>query len=252
MNLSSDDCDASRQSPAKINIDDILEECGLQQSVEDESADTGVYIEWKENSPSHPRNWNGTRRAFDGSLVLFIQTFTTVLSTAGVSLGIAAQNEYELPRVVAVVAFSLTYQMGRVIGTLTFPPFTECFGRKPTYITTSFVYSVACLICGVVPNVAGVIVGRILSGAMSSVGGAVAAGQIQDMFATDGRVWAVFLWTVTAVIGLALGPIYGSYLAEFVGWCVFLLSHIKGLVVDSGTGGGGFTLQQSSCLASGS
>lgn len=225
-----------------MDLAELLDTKGLQIQKDATSKDGITVITWREDSLLHPRNWNWTRRIFDGFVVFFLQFFTTVLATAGVSLGLEAQDEYDLTRVVAIVTFALTYQLGRIIGTLTLPPYTESFGRKSTFIASSFVYSIACLICGVVPNVAGVVVGRVLSGAVSSVGGAVAAGAVQDMYATEGRVWAVFLWTATAVGGLAIGPIYGSYLAQSLGWCVPSVSLTR-ITANFFSGAGAFTLR---------
>lgn len=201
-------------------LDELLDREGLQLQQGDRDSDGSMIIAWKEDNTYHPRNWSWTRRIYDGFFMFFLQFFTTVMATAGVSLGLAAQDEYGISRIVAIVTFALTYQLGRIVGTLTLPPYTESFGRKSTFIASSFIYSIGCLICGVVPNIAGVVIGRLLSGAASTVGGAVAAGAVQDMYATEARVWAVFLWTATAVGGLAIGPIYGSYLAEAIGWCV--------------------------------
>lgn len=203
-----------------MDLTELLDLKGLELRQKEQSPDTPLIVTWQEKSPTHPRNWSWTRRILDGFIVFFLQFFTTVLATAGTSLGLAAQDEYGISRIVVITTFALTYQLGRIIGTLTLPPYTEAFGRKPTFIASSFVYSIACLICGVVPGIEGVIIGRVLSGAVSSVGGAVAAGAMQDMYAAEGRVWAVFLWTATAVGGLAIGPIYGSYLAQSIGWYV--------------------------------
>lgn len=50
-----------------------------------------------------------------------------------------------------------------------FPPYSEAFGRKKLYIFSSFLYSIFCVVVGVVPSLAGVAVGRFFSGFLSGM-----------------------------------------------------------------------------------
>lgn len=79
-------------------------------------------------------------------------------------------------------------------------------------------YAISSLIVGVVPSVAGVFVGRLFSGFASSVPSVVLAGSIEDIFASKTRVWLILLWNSSTTLGLTIGPIYGSYIGEAVGW----------------------------------
>lgn len=118
---------------------------------------------------------------------------------------------------------NFVHRLGRVADSVILPPFTETFGRKKTYVSATLLYSITTLIVGVIPNVAGAVVGRVLSVALSAVGGSVAAGSMEDMYDTEARIWAVFVWSTAAVSGLAIGPIYGSYIAHAIGWYVVAL-----------------------------
>lgn len=59
-------------------------------------------------------------------------------------------------------------------------PISESFGRKPLYLGSMFLFSGFCVLTGAVPSVAGVIVGRTLSGFVSAIPAAVAPGSIED------------------------------------------------------------------------
>lgn len=98
------------------------------------------------------------------------------------------------------------------------PPFSESFGRRKPYLYSCAAFSMGSLVTGVVPSVAGVFVGRFISGFASSVPSVVIAGSIQDLYAGTHRVWMTLVWNSSTTLGLIVGPIYGSYMADALGW----------------------------------
>jgi MFS family permease len=98
------------------------------------------------------------------------------------------------------------------------PPFSEAFGRRKPYLYSCAAFSIGCLLTGVVPSVAGAIIGRFISGFASAVPSVVIGGSITDMYAAKLRMWMVLLWVSSSTFGLILGPIYGAYIAEVLGW----------------------------------
>jgi MFS family permease len=81
-----------------------------------------------------------------------------------------------------------------------------------------FLYSAACIVVAAVPSLAGVLMGRLVSGFLSAIPTIIVAGSIEDMFDHEARIWMIFAWGVSANIGVAIGPIMGAYLAEDMGW----------------------------------
>lgn len=88
------------------------------------------------------------------------------------------------------------------------------------YIASAGLYSIFCVIVGVVPSLAGVSIGRFFSGFLSAIPTIVSAGSIEDMFNSRGRVWLIFLWVLMANLGLVLGPIMSVYIIVHLSWCV--------------------------------
>lgn len=155
------------------DLETLLRVRGLVQDKEDPSL-----ITWSETHISdrtHPRHRRTRRKAFDLSVILSLQLFTTLMATAGTSMGSFAEKDFGLTRTTSVAAFVLPYQLGRVVGGTFIPPFTETWGRKGVYIGSLWVYAIFSVVSGVVPSIAGVVVGRAVSGCMSAVGGSVAA-----------------------------------------------------------------------------
>lgn len=110
------------------------------------------------------------------------------------------------------------YLIGQCVGGIIFPPYSETFGRKKLYIFSAGFYSIFCLIVGLVPSIAGAVVGRLASGFLSAIPSVIVAGSIEDMFNSKGRVWMIFVWAVVANMGLVTGPIISVYITEQLGW----------------------------------
>ena len=74
-------------------------------------------------------------------------------------------------------------------------------------------------------NIAGVSVGRLVTGAISAIPAITTCQSIEDLFRAEGRMWAFFSWALVTNLGLVLGPIYASYVAVSLNWYI-LSSHI--------------------------
>lgn len=112
------------------------------------------------------------------------------------------------------------YLLGQAIGGIIFPPYSEAFGRKKLYIVSTSLYSIFCVIVGVVPSLAGVAVGRFISGFLSGIPTIVVAGSIEDMYNSRDRVWLIFIWALVSNLGLCMGPIMSAHITAALGWFV--------------------------------
>lgn len=74
------------------------------------------------------------------------------------------------------------------------------------------------MVVGIVPSVAGTVVGRFVSGFASAVPSIIVSGSIEDMFNMKERVWLIYIWACATTGGLLVGPSYGSYIAATIGW----------------------------------
>jgi MFS family permease len=95
------------------------------------------------------------------------------------------------------------------------------FGRRTPYLVSCAVFSVSCLIVGVVPHISAVFIGRFFSGLASAVPSVVVSGTVEDQFSTERRVWVVLLWNAAATAGLAFGPVYASCITSVASWYVY-------------------------------
>jgi MFS family permease len=175
-------------------------------------------MEWDTEHEDYPRNWPIQRKLYDAVVMFFLEFYTTVISTTGPSAAEVAMKEYELSRVITLTGFQFMYGVGQALGGLTMPPFSESLGRKKSYLVSAGAYSISCLLVGVVPSPAGVFIGRFISGYASAVPAIVLAGSIEDLYSTWPRLWLLWLWNCSTILGLGIGPMYGSYIVSAIGW----------------------------------
>jgi MFS family permease len=67
-------------------------------------------------------------------------------------------------------------------------------------------------------------IGRFFQGAAAAIPATVAFGNFDDMFDAEKRIWVVYAYTLSGMIGLVMGPIYSSYVLERTNWYVSPIS----------------------------
>lgn len=114
-----------------------------------------------------------------------------------------------------------SFLLGQVVGSIVLSPWSETFGRKKLYIISSALSCICCVIVGVVPHIAAVIVGRVTAGLLSAIPYTVASGSTEDLFNSRERIWVIFGWTVASNCGLIIGPIMGTHIIAGLNWYAF-------------------------------
>ncbi|TGO57215.1 hypothetical protein BOTNAR_0206g00020 [Botryotinia narcissicola] len=110
------------------------------------------------------------------------------------------------------------YGIGGALGSIIFPPYSEAFGRKPILIFAAILLPISCMITGLVPSLAGVYIGRFIMGATISIPSTINVGSLEDMWEPATQGHAIYAWVLSAGLGAALGPIYGTYVTSVLGW----------------------------------
>ena len=204
------------------------------------------YIHWKKSNRSHPRNWSTWRKIYDFGLLIFLDFFTTVISTAGTPASEQARLDLNIGRTLALFSFTSIYMLAQAIGGVFFPPYSESYGRKKLFIIATGLYCVFSIIIAVVPHLAAILIGRFVMGATSALPTIVIAGSAEDIFNSGKRIWMIFAWAVAANVGICMGPIVGTFVTASLGWsdCPFFVSF--GKLMHFIIGGGSFSYQLSS------
>ncbi|KAG6006700.1 hypothetical protein E4U21_006775 [Claviceps maximensis] len=194
------------------SVQNLLELYHLEYTPDGES------IRWSVSNKRHPRNWPTCRKVYDVGLVIFLDFFTTAISTAGSSVAESSRHELGLGKTLSVFLFVSVYLLGQMIGGIIFPPYSEAFGRKNLYIISTGLYAGFCALTGAVSSPATIVVGRFFCGLVSAIPTIIVAGSIEDMFNVKGRTWLIFIWTVLANLGLTVGPMMSILIIVNLGW----------------------------------
>lgn len=112
------------------------------------------------------------------------------------------------------------YLLGQAIGGVVFPPYSESFGRKKLYISSTVLFAAFNIVIAAVPSIVAIFLGRFMTGFLSSIPSIVVVGSIEDLFDAKARVWLISVWLITANTGLVLGPIFAAYVTFSIGWSV--------------------------------
>lgn len=122
--------------------------------------------------------------------------------------------------------------VGIGLSPLVLAPLSEIYGRKPVLIAGSTCFLIWNTACGAAKSLGPLLAFRLLSGFGASVADALAGGLMGDLWRAEerGRAFAVFM--AAPLLGPALGPICGAFIASGTDWrWVFWVISIASFVV---------------------
>ncbi|KIW05667.1 uncharacterized protein PV09_03531 [Verruconis gallopava] len=171
-----------------------------------------------ETHQCHPKNWPLSRKIYDTGIMFLLELVTTMVSNTGSLSAFAAHEELRISREQALAAFTTTYLVAQAIGSIVISPYTECYGRRSTYIASATVFAITTAVVGFSQGLAPILLGRLMSGLASAVPTTVLGGSIEDIWDIKARIWVIDLWVLHAIIGVAVAPAYAVAIASSLGW----------------------------------
>lgn len=179
-----------------------------------------VIVDWYNASdPMNPRNWSFAKK-------LFITT-QMGLYTFAVYIGSSLYAPSEGPVMVAFgVSFEAAalgialYVVGYGIGPLLWSPLSEipAVGRTSIFIMTFFIFVCLALGATTVDSFGGLLALRFLLGFFGSPCLATAGATLDDMFAPWKLPYVLTVWSGSATLGPAFGPIVSGFAVAKMGW----------------------------------
>ena len=170
------------------------------------------------DDPQNPKNWPNKKR---WTAVVCVSFFTLIspvsssmiapaLEAIGQELGISSAVERALSLSIFVLAYA--------VGPLFIGPMSELHGRCVVLQLSNLVYLVFNLACGLAQTKGQMIAFRFLSGLGGSAPLAIGGGVLSDLFTAEERGRAMSVYSLTPLLGPAIGPITGGYVAERASW----------------------------------
>lgn len=175
-------------------------------------------ITWEgPEDPSNPKNWSG-RRKWAAVFVVSSFTFVSPVSSSMVSPALEdMERDLNMSGLVSSMVMSI-FVLAYAVGPLFFGPLSEVYGRVIIIQLSNLLYLVFNLACGFATTGPQMLVFRFLGGLGGSAPLAVGAAVLGDCFAPEQRGKAVSIYALAPLLGPAIGPIAGGFIAEGATW----------------------------------
>ena len=170
------------------------------------------------DDPDNPKNWPMKRK---WAAVLCV-SFFTLISPVASSMVAPALNaigddlaiEGGLERALVLSIFVAAYALGPLL----WGPLSELYGRTIILQSSNLVFLLFNLGCGLARTEGQMIAFRFLAGIGGSAPLAIGGGLLSDLFNPEQRGKAMSVYSLMPLLGPAIGPIAGGWIAERTSW----------------------------------
>ncbi|KAF7979418.1 hypothetical protein HWV62_42544 [Athelia sp. TMB] len=211
--------------PPSVNSTPVPEMKKLPEPNEVSSSESMSFVDWDgPDDPENPKNWTVRTK---WAAALAVSAFTFISPIASSMIAPAAAQVAEEFRITSTIVESMVFSsfvLGYAVGPLFLGPLSEVYGRTVVIQAANLFFLVWNLACGFAQNKGQLIAFRLLSGIggsaplavihVNQVGGAV----LSDMFDAQDRGKAIAIYSLAPLLGPAIGPIAGAWIAERSTW----------------------------------
>jgi multidrug resistance protein len=185
------------------------------------------------DDPQNPKNWPLKRK---WAAVFVVSSFTFISPVSSAILAPALTEiskdlhlEGEIMPALVMSIFVLAY----AIGPLLFGPLSEVYGRVRVLQLSNLFFLVWNLACAWAKNTPQMLVFRFLSGIGGSAPLAIGGAVLGDCFISDERGKAISLYSLAPLLGPAVGPVAGGFIASGTTWrWIFWATSIADVLVQ--------------------
>lgn len=188
------------------------------------------------NGPDEPadpediaRGMSIYRKYYISLLVTFAAMIITMISSSWTFVSPHIMTHFNISHEVSVLGITL-YIFGLAFGPLFLSPISELYGRRVTFILSLFFSVIWQVMTTWSKTIAGVMIGRFLSGFFGSSFLSVSGGAISDLFDKSQITIPMSIYTTAAFMGPSLGPIIsGAFYQENYRWTFITLLIASGV-----------------------
>ncbi|CAG8960000.1 hypothetical protein HYFRA_00013188 [Hymenoscyphus fraxineus] len=183
--------------------------------------DKEFIVWWDEpadQDPQNPMNWPARKKWLNIGVLAFIGFIIPLVSSLiapGVEL---VMKEFHTTSETFSTFVVSIFVLGFAVGPLLFAPLSEIYGRVILYNVSNVLFLGFTVMCALSQNQAMLLTARFFSGFTGVASLTIGSGTIADMMPRETRGKAVSIWSVGTILGPAVGPIIGGYVAQAYGW----------------------------------
>ena len=101
---------------------------------------------------------------------------------------------------------------------LIYGPISDRFGRRPVFLVSIALFSVASLACGFAQSIDQLLVARVLQGMFAAAEAVICLAVFKDLFTEKEQVKAFAIYGMAIALAPAIAPILGGYIHVLFGW----------------------------------
>ncbi|OOF93534.1 hypothetical protein ASPCADRAFT_209487 [Aspergillus carbonarius ITEM 5010] len=176
-------------------------------------------VKWNgPDDPENPKNWSMKKK---WAAVLTVSSFTFISpvssSMVAPALRSISADFHITDEVISQLTLSV-FILAYAVGPLFLGPLSEIYGRVIVLQLANLLYLVFNIGCGVSQTKVQMIVCRFFAGLGGSAPLAIGGGVLSDCFKPEQRGKSVAIYSLAPLLGPAIGPIAGGFIAENTTW----------------------------------
>ncbi|KAK0457809.1 major facilitator superfamily domain-containing protein [Desarmillaria tabescens] len=201
--------------PTDVALEDAHEKPTLPLDTKEQPIEN-LEDDW-EHDPVNARNWPSSKKWTAVCIVSFY-TLIPPLASSMMAPGLPEiAATYGVTDTVTTALILSVFLVSFAVGPLFLAPMSEMYGRTWVLHIGNIFSLIFNLGCAFAPNTGALIAFRFLSGFAGSAPIACGGGSVSDLFSEKDRASAMSLYTLGPLMGPAVGPIAGGFIAQTVG-----------------------------------
>ncbi|KAJ3575487.1 hypothetical protein NPX13_g4018 [Xylaria arbuscula] len=187
------------------------------------------------DDPKNPYNWSSAKKISIG-IVIGLGSLVTLLTASVTAAALGdISRDLGLDAATAQISFSV-YFLGLAFGPFPIAAISETNGRRNIWFISSLWFILWNTLCPVGYSQGLMIAGRFLAAVGASVGNALQAPIMTDMFHEKDRGKSLAIAALFPYLGPALGPILGGLVSQLVEWpwLFYIISIVEAVVLVVG------------------
>ncbi|KAE8372307.1 FAD binding domain-containing protein [Aspergillus bertholletiae] len=170
------------------------------------------------DDPDNPKNWP-TKKKWGAVFIVSCFTFISPVMSSMVAPALQTmKSDFNIQDEVTSQLLLSIFVLAYAFGPLLLGPLSEVYGRVIVLQLANLFFLVFNIACGVSQTAAQMIVFRFLAGLGGSAPLAIGGGVLSDCFLPEERGKSIAIYSLAPLLGPAVGPIAGGFIAERTTW----------------------------------